>query len=198
MVFLVGALSSSVVFFLSTQGYTRLYTDLNAYPPWWSLGSFFFLWLLDDAWFYWMHRLLHHKAIYRYVHFVHHHSIDVTPFTSMSFHIVESFLLSAWIFPVAFLIPIYAPVLGVMQFLGLFNNIKAHLGYELYPAWFNRGWLRFLTSSTHHNMHHSKFPGNYGLHFRWWDRLCGTEFQDYGETFDEIKARGPEVTVRQP
>jgi sterol desaturase/sphingolipid hydroxylase (fatty acid hydroxylase superfamily) len=38
-------------------------------------------------------------------------------------------------------------------------------------------------------MHHSKFNGNYGVHFRIWDRLLGTEFKDYEKTFDEIQNR---------
>jgi sterol desaturase/sphingolipid hydroxylase (fatty acid hydroxylase superfamily) len=38
-------------------------------------------------------------------------------------------------------------------------------------------------------MHHSKFNGNYGVHFRIWDRLLGTEFKDYEKTFDEIQER---------
>jgi sterol desaturase/sphingolipid hydroxylase (fatty acid hydroxylase superfamily) len=193
LVFLVGAFSSSVVFFLGTQGVTRIYSDLSRHGSLWPIASFFILWFIDDAWFYWVHRLLHHKALYKRVHFVHHHSIDITPFTSMSFHALEAFLLAAWIFPVSLVMPIYAPVLAIMQFVGLFNNIKAHLGYELYPAWFNKTWLRFFASSTHHNMHHYKFQGNYGLHFRLWDRLCGTEFNDYTQTFDKVKARKPET-----
>jgi sterol desaturase/sphingolipid hydroxylase (fatty acid hydroxylase superfamily) len=113
----------------------------------------------------------------------------------MSFHIAESFLLTAWFIPAAFVIPIWVPALGVLQMIGLFNNIKSHLGYELYPAWVNKGPLKFSVTSTHHNMHHTHFQGNYGLHFRFWDKLCGTEFKDYSDTFDEIKSRGPETRV---
>ncbi|MEO1635637.1 MAG: sterol desaturase family protein [Cyanobacteria bacterium J06631_9] len=188
-VFLVGAFPSSVVYYLSTLGYTKIYLDIADYGMSWSIASFFLIWIVDDAWFYWTHRLLHHPSIYRYVHAVHHHSIDVTPYSSMSFHALEGFLLSAWIFPVSFMFPIYAPALAVMQTVGLVNNIKGHLGYEFYPAWFNRSWLRFFTASSHHNMHHSKFKGNYGLHFRFWDTVCGTEFSDYNETLDHIQTR---------
>jgi Delta7-sterol 5-desaturase len=49
--------------------------------------------------------------------------------------------------------------------------------------------LKFMTSSTHHNMHHSKFNGNYGIHFRIWDRLFGTEFKDYETEYDKIQER---------
>jgi Delta7-sterol 5-desaturase len=192
LVFLVGAFSSSIVLYLNSLGYNKIYRNLTDYSMFWGIASFFVIWAIDDAWFYWMHRLLHQRSIYRYVHSVHHHSIDVTPFSSMSFHVVEAFLLASWIFPVSFVLPLYAPVLGVFQLVGLLNNIKAHLGYELYPASFNRNWRRFFTSSTHHNLHHSKFKGNYGLHFRFWDKVCGTEFGDYKTTFDQVQARKQE------
>ncbi|MDJ0798096.1 MAG: sterol desaturase family protein [Calothrix sp. MO_167.B12] len=189
LIFLVGAFSSSTIFYLNLLGYNKIYMNIADHGLLWGIICFFLIWVIDDAWFYWIHRLLHHRSIYRYVHAVHHRSIDVTPFSSMSFHVVEGFLLSAWIFPVSFFIPLYMPALGVFQFWGLFNNIKGHLGYELYPANFNRSWLRFFTASTHHNMHHSKFKGNYGLHFRFWDKICGTEFRDYKTTFDRVQAR---------
>jgi Delta7-sterol 5-desaturase len=188
-VFLVGACSSSVVLYLHTLGYGKIYEDAADYSPFWAIAGFFLIWIIDDAWFYWVHRLLHHRSIYHYIHAVHHQSIDVNPFSSMSFHWVEAFLLSSWIFPISFIMPTYLPALGVMQIVGLINNIKAHLGYELYPAGLNKGWFRFLAASTHHNMHHSKFKGNYGLHFRFWDKVCGTEFRDYETVFDQIQTR---------
>lgn len=32
---------------------------------------------------------------------------------------------------------------------------------------------------THHDMHHANGNSNFGLYFTWWDRLMGTEHQDY-------------------
>ena len=29
--------------------------------------------ILEDTWHYWVHQLLHHRSIYKYVHKVHHH-----------------------------------------------------------------------------------------------------------------------------
>jgi sterol desaturase/sphingolipid hydroxylase (fatty acid hydroxylase superfamily) len=186
---LVGATFSSIVIYLSTQGQTKIYTNFSDHNAFFAFGGFFILLLIDDTWFYWCHRLLHHPKIFRFVHLEHHKSVDVNPFTSMSFHFIEPFLLSLWILPVAYFIPIYAPVLMIVQIWGLLDNIKAHLGYEFYPTNLNKSWFRFLTSSTHHNMHHSKFNGNYGVHFRIWDRLLGTEFKDYESEYDRIQAR---------
>jgi Delta7-sterol 5-desaturase len=157
---LSGAVTSSSLLYLSSQGHTTLYMDPSQHGMAWSVGSILVLLLIDDAWFYWVHRTLHHKSLFPVIHRIHHESIDVTPFTSMSFHLAEAFLLTAWIIPAVFVIPIWIPGLAVLQLIGLFNNIKSHLGYELYPAWVNKGPLRILVTSTHHNMHHSKFLGN--------------------------------------
>ncbi len=64
------------------------------------------------------------------------------------------------------------------------------MGYELYPAnWYRIPLLKYKTPSTHHNLHHAKFNGNYGLYFTWWDRWMGTEFPETRERFEEITKR---------
>jgi ring-1,2-phenylacetyl-CoA epoxidase subunit PaaE len=70
----------------------------------------------------------------------------------------------------------------------MFNNIKSHLGYELFPGWFNRFPFTILASATNHSMHHTQYNGNYGLFFRFWDWVCGTELPTTMQTFDEIHA----------
>ena len=184
----VGILVSSIVLFFYSKGSTKLYINF-ADHPFFRVAGFFIILFVDDTWFYWTHRLLHHPKIFNLIHVEHHKSTDTNPFTTMSFHVLEPTLLSLWIFPVAFFIPTYIPILGLAQVYGLLNNIKAHLGYEFYPGWWNRTWLRYLTTSTHHNMHHSKFKGNYAVHFTIWDKLMGTEFNNYEAEFDNIKQR---------
>jgi Delta7-sterol 5-desaturase len=188
---LVGSLMSSIAYYLSTKGYTQLYSHFGDRHPVFGILGFFMLLFIDDAWFYWCHRLLHHPLIYKYVHSEHHKSVDVTPFTSMSFHFLEPFILTFWIFPVVYLVPVYAPMLALLQVWGLINNIKTHLGYEFYPKGLNKSLLWFVTSSTHHNMHHSRFVGNYGVHFRFWDKWMGTEYADYEAEYDKINNRPP-------
>ena len=76
------------------------------------------------------------------------------------------------------------------QLIQMILNVIGHLGYEIYPKGFNTHWLfRWKTPSTHHNMHHMKFNGNYGLYFTWWDRIFKTEFKDYNETYEKVQTR---------
>ena len=188
-VLLVSTAFILVVYFLKSKGYTKIYTDVNEYPKFFAYFGFLILLFVDDTWFYWVHRLLHHPKIYKYVHKVHHKSIDVNPFTSLSFHWLEAFMLTFWIIPISLFFPVYLPALVALQIWGFLDNIKSHLGYEFFPSWWNKSIGKIMTSSTHHNMHHSKFNGNYGVHFRIWDKLFKTEFENYEEEFDKIQLR---------
>ena len=85
------------------------------------------------------------------------------------------------------LIPIYWPILFLWQILDLLNNMLGHLGYEIYPKnWVRLPFLKYKTASTHHNMHHEQFNGNYGLYFTFWDKLMHTEIKDYEQRFDAV------------
>jgi len=67
-------------------------------------------------------------------------------------------------------------------------NVYEHLGYEVAPKWFRNSILfEVLNTSVHHNLHHHKFKGNYGLYFRVWDRLLKTEHPDYVKEYDRIQ-----------
>ncbi|NBW42885.1 MAG: hypothetical protein EBR29_03555, partial [Sphingobacteriia bacterium] len=35
-------------------------------------------------------------------------------------------------------------------------------------------WGSWVNTSRHHNLHHARFQGNYGLYFLIWDRWMGT------------------------
>ncbi len=190
LVFAVGTSFSAIIYVLADMGYTVLYKDINSHGGWpWVVASFFILIVIDDFWFYWIHRMLHTPRLYKLIHNEHHKSVDVNPFTSVSFHFLEPALLSSWVFPVALLMPTYAPLFAAVQIYGLLDNLKAHLGYEFFPRWFNRGPFRWLTTSSYHNMHHQKYNGNYGVHFRFWDRVMGTEFKTYDAEYEAMQTR---------
>jgi Delta7-sterol 5-desaturase len=184
VVLLVSAPMMLAISLLYASGHTKLTTDASTIG--WPMIALTFvgLLLLNDLWFYSWHRLLHHPKLFRHVHSVHHKSVDVNPFSSYSFHWFEGLVLGAWILPVALFVPIYLPMLGVLQALGLINNVMSHLGYEFLPRWILKvPLLRWMNTATFHSLHHTSSRGNFGLMFRLWDRLLGTELPNYEQVF---------------
>ena len=158
------------------RGWTRIYTDAGEWPLWWMPVSFLLCLAIHDTWFYWTHRLMHRPALFRRVHAVHHDSRPPTAWAAMSFHPWEA-LSGAFVIPALVLVlPLHAgvvmAVLLVMTVMGTTN----HMGWELFPARMVHGRAgQWLISATHHQLHHERYSCNYGLYFRFWDRLCGTD-----------------------
>jgi sterol desaturase/sphingolipid hydroxylase (fatty acid hydroxylase superfamily) len=172
------------------NGLTFMYRDVAQYGIPYLLFSIITMILLQDTYFYWAHRLMHWKPFYKFTHKVHHDSIDTSPFTAYFFHPVEAIIENLPDVTFAFLFPVHFWALLGYQLASLVMNTIGHLGYEIIPqSWTHHWLLKWKTPSTHHNMHHSKVNGNYGLYFRFWDVLMGTEFKDYPTTLDAVYDR---------
>ncbi len=170
--------------------YTQWYTDINEHSLWWIPAVFIMGLIIHDTYFYWLHRLLHIKSIFKYAHLTHHKSTNPTPYASYSFHFLEA-IGEALIVPIIIILLPFHPI-SLFLFLvsSLLINAYGHLGYEIAPKWFRGSFLfTILTTSTYHNLHHSKFKGNYGLYFRFWDKMLGTESANYENVYDEIQNR---------
>jgi sterol desaturase/sphingolipid hydroxylase (fatty acid hydroxylase superfamily) len=188
-VLLAGVLTAFITL-LDQLGFMKLYSDFNSHSAVWGGLQLFVLIFFYDAYFYWTHRLMHHPKIYRWVHKTHHKSTDPSPLTIFSFHPLENLIEFLPFLLLPMLVPIFWPAFFLWQSLDLLNNLLAHLGYEIYPKnWVRLPLLKFKTASTHHNMHHERFKGNYGLYFTFWDKLMKTEFKDYNNRFEEVYGR---------
>lgn len=184
------ALISILVFSTSLLEYTKVYFDIRDMPLWWIPLSVLVMLFMHDTYFYWMHRMLHHPKLFKYIHKVHHKSVNPSPFTSYSFHIFES-ILEALIAPILlFTLPLHPLAIFIFSSLAFLFNVYGHLGYEITPKWFRNSFLfELMNTSTHHNIHHAQSRGNYGLYFRFWDRVMRTEHSSYVGHFDEIQSR---------
>lgn len=184
---------------LAASGASKLYTgNLLATPgaALYALSTIAALDVLHDAWFYWTHRALHARPVYRAIHASHHASTSPTPFTGYSFHVVEAAIVFANEILVCFLFPIHA---GLHRAYHLFTTVihcGGHAGYEMSPfvpsvagaavAALEKVAPRtgararsFLNTVQHHDIHH-RFPSShFSLYFTFWDALCGTEHPGY-------------------
>ncbi len=171
-----GAPAGLVAWGWQERGWTKIYTDAAAYPGWWLPLSVLAYLMLHDSWFYWTHRLMHRPALFRRAHAVHHRSRPPSAWAAMSFHPLEAVTGAVVIPALVLLIPIHVAallvVLGVMTVMGVTN----HMGWEMFPSALVRGPAgRWLITASHHDQHHRHYGSNYGLYFRFWDRLCGTD-----------------------
>jgi len=184
---LLAGVLTALITFLDQLGFMKLYWDFNAHSSIWGFLQLLFLIFFYDAYFYWTHRAMHHPKIYRWVHKTHHKSTNPSPLTIFAFHPFENTIEFLPFLVLPMLLPIWWPMLFLWQTLDLSNNVLAHLGYEIYPKkWLRLPILRCKTASTHHNMHHEQFVGNYGLYFTFWDRWMKTEMADYEQRFNKI------------
>ncbi|MFT5305251.1 MAG: lathosterol oxidase [Chitinophagales bacterium] len=169
--------------------YSKIYANIHEFPLWYLPVSVVLALLIHDTYFYWMHRTIHIEPLYRTLHKTHHLSTNPSPLASFAFHAGESVLESFIIIIVIFLIPIHISMIFVFTSLSLLINVYGHLGFEIMPKWFRKTPLfQIVNTSVHHNMHHQYFKGNYGLYFRFWDRLMGTENVDYVSNYETVIA----------
>jgi ring-1,2-phenylacetyl-CoA epoxidase subunit PaaE len=190
LVTIASTLFTGIIFYFRDAGWTRFYTETGRYGWWYEALAAIVVLLVSDGWFYWTHRLLHHPKIYKYIHAVHHKSLDTTPYTTFSFHPIEGLLNTVWVLPLVMVMPVSLFALGIVQVFGMFNNIKGHFGYELYPKFFATTFpFSMFVTSTNHNLHHTRYNGNYALIIRFWDVVCGTEIKETEEVFKAINDR---------
>ncbi len=174
---LIYAAPGAVVIEAYKAGGTALYTQLDTPLAWaWIPVSIFIYLAIHDTYFYWTHRAMHHPKLFRRMHLAHHRSRHPTPWAGFSFHPWES-IISAWPLPLAaFFIPIHVGAVFVVLMVMTIASISNHAGWEIIPRRYIHGLFgRHIISATHHNLHHTDYHANYGLYFRFWDRLMGTD-----------------------
>ena len=140
-----------------------------------------------DAYFYWAHRAMHHRKLFRLFHRIHHKSRTPTPWAAYAFAPLEA-VVEAGILPIAALVmPMHELTTFIFVSHMIVRNVIGHAGIELFPGWWMKvPILRRITTTMHHDLHHSTSRYNYGLYFTWWDRLMGTEHPEYHERFEAV------------
>jgi len=183
------AIAGAVAFLLWQKGFTRVYTDVNAYPLWWLPLSLVIAMLAHETYYYWLHRWMHHPPVFRIVHRVHHDSNITSPWTAFSFHPLEGFFQALFLPLLLLVLPMHLYVLLLQLTIMTFSSVINHLDIEIYPKKFHKHLLgRWLIGATHHSLHHKQFKYNYGLYFTFWDKWKKTESPLYEQLFEEKTA----------
>jgi len=179
----VYALVALVTIRLESAGILQVYDDWQQHGLTYGLLSLPLVLILHDAYFYWAHRLMHHKKLYKYFHLLHHRSRTPTPWAAYAFAPGEAFLMALFMPISTFLMPMHTTIIVLFLAIMIIRNAMGHSGIEFHPLGWVDGPLDIFTTTTHHDLHHQRTRGNYGLYFTWWDRWMGTEFKDYKERF---------------
>ncbi|KLT38306.1 C-5 sterol desaturase, partial [Cutaneotrichosporon oleaginosum] len=174
------------------RGHSKLYNRVGEYG--WAYFAFSAVWFLvfTDFLIYWIHRLEHHKLVYKHVHKPHHKWIVPTPYAALAFHPLDGYLQSlpyhifVYLFPMHRLL--YLGMFGFVQFWTILihdgDMISGHL------------LERFINSPAHHTLHHLYFTCNYGQYFTWADKTFDShrdpmpELDPIHESLKAMRAKG--------
>lgn len=127
---------------------------------------------LFDSWFYWLHRLIHIRPLYRRVHQWHHLTVTPVAWSNNSDRLIDNLFLQSYWLVAHFLVPVAPAVLLAHKIYDQITGIVGHSGFEHGGSWC---WPPSpLVGVTHHDQHHRYFRCNYATHFSLWDRLMGT------------------------
>lgn len=168
---------------------------------WWSAPIMLALSVvLYDAWFYWVHRLLHTAPMFRF-HALHHTSVAPTVWTNHHETPVEALLNQLYFFVIVFVLPIPWQMLVLQKVYDQISGMLGHAGYEHFASPLARApWP--LASTVFHDQHHGYFRFNYAHSFSLWDRIMGTLHPRYDATVARFEAGGaaqaPQAGAEQP
>lgn len=172
------ALNLSILVLLTTAGLTLGHGAFDF--RWQGLptvaAQFLFLVLIDDTYFYFLHRLLHRNAwLFRKIHHIHHRASAPFPLDYIYVHPLEWMLRVAAVpagLGVIYLLngSISTHALWTFSFWISIHEIAIHSGVHSVVG--HR--IPFFATTEIHDRHHQQARGNYGSTFTIWDRLLKT------------------------
>lgn len=160
-------------FFLNWRDHPFLFVAWFFMIPFWSAVHFYFI-----------HRLLHWKPLYRLVHSVHHRNDNLGPWSGFSMHPIEQVMyLSSVLIHVLLSHPLH--IVFHMQWLAIGANVS-HSGFEAVTF---RGKPIIYLQSFYHTLHHRYYDCNYGNNLVPLDKLFGTYHDGTEKSWTEVKRR---------
>jgi sterol desaturase/sphingolipid hydroxylase (fatty acid hydroxylase superfamily) len=184
--FAVWAANGVAVTWLAMLGKTTFYLDVEAHGRAYLVVSFLILTVIQDAWFYWTHRLMHHPRLFKAVHATHHKFRNPSPWASFALGPIEAQIQYGYVYVIVLTVPVHPYVFAAVLPIYFAAISILHLGYEIWPRWFPH---RVFTTSTHHNLHHQELTTNFGAAYTFWDTVMRTTSKRYDGLFREMTVK---------
>lgn len=125
--------------------------------------------LIHAVHFYFTHRLLHWKPLYRSVHQVHHLNVEIGPWSGLAMHPLEQVIYFSTVVVAWVLAP--HPLLALFQIhIAAFSPALGHSGFEKLLL----GRIGLDSGNYFHYLHHRYFECNYGGSLAPLDKWFGT------------------------
>ena len=129
--------------------------------------------VLEDFYFYWIHRFLHWGPIYRHIHKLHHDYATPFGMAAEYAHPVETLFLGFGSMIGPILCATHLLEVWIWLCFRLLQTVEVHSGYD-FPFSPNR-WIPLWGGAKFHDFHHERFTGNYASTFIVWDAVFGTD-----------------------
>lgn len=143
-----------------------LWAFANGYAPWlsWVENPYYLAFLvlmvpvIHEVHFFFIHWAIHTPLLYKWVHSVHHNSINPSPWSSLSMHPVEGFLYHGVMF--WHLIIPSNPIVAMFQLhVAGFGALNGHIGFDKLEITEN---TPLESHAFAHYLHHKYFDVNFG------------------------------------
>jgi len=170
-----------------------LWSYANGIGPWSTFGSHpiwfvafaFILPIWHEVHFYCIHRLIHVPILYKWIHSVHHNSVNPSPWSSLSMHPIEHLLY--WSDSLIHLILPSHPLLFLygLQITGT-GAVVGHIGFDKIEL---DNEQAMDTHAYAHYLHHKYFEVNYADGTTALDKFFGTWHDGTKEAQERMESR---------
>jgi len=163
-------IATTPIMMLELYGYSKIHSGLPSGGIPHLIFEIITFVLFTDCLIYWIHRGLHHRWVYAYIHKPHHLWKVPTPYASHAFHPIDGYMQALPYHLYVFMFPLNNWVYLALFIFVNFWTISIHDGDYRLPALFNT----IVNGAAHHTEHHLKFTCNYGQFFTLWDKIGGS------------------------
>ena len=147
-------------------------------PAWYTVvWQLLFFILLDDFLYYWMHRAMHTKWLFRHVHAFHHRPRTPCAIAGNYLHWGEYIATISLLLIGPMLVGAHVITLWIWVVIRQLEAADGHFGYDL--PWNPLKFLPLYDGTGYHDFHHGYFKGNYAGALGYLDKVFNTRSEGY-------------------